>query len=322
MLRSGRTYSHLPCLPKHNDTPGESQETTNPKSESESDSDSDPDSVSVSDSVRHHKSSYTMPDRRFYDGSDHRLLGHAQRDDDPAGRRVNNSHRHDPLRGLSSDSVSRRNSMAIRDMLNPSVEASLDSRSLSYEQSTDDEAVPSMASLTTVSPVLNGPVEQARSNTAASRRRRSMSSCNGGDKSSRFEGPARTRAFRPTYGYEQVMFLWFHDIDLNMRWDDVVNLFKAMWPGDPREKGGMQCKLYRVLEQYNIPKKRQQLLGPDGNRRAYGMWARQGHRYPWMDQYAHLLPGQSIAKSHMPGSRTNANTVYGPPGPPYHQSHS
>ena len=105
--------------------------------------------------------------------------------------------------------------------------------------------------------------------------------------------PARGRKFRAPYTYEQVMWLWFHFIDLKGNWDDIEKMFHAEWPGDDRNKVGMQCKAYRITEQYGLPKRRAQTEGPKNPLR-YGMWPNKRHSYKWMDPYANRLIGQSM----------------------------
>ena len=83
-------------------------------------------------------------------------------------------------------------------------------------------------------------------------------------------------------------------------WDEVAFAYNRYWhpnepyfvPEDaPRKKGGLQCKLYRVLETYGLPQVREQEQTSDGLS-PFSMWLQVGKHFPWMDPYADLLPGE------------------------------
>ncbi|KAK4936993.1 hypothetical protein LTR10_022242 [Elasticomyces elasticus] len=59
----------------------------------------------------------------------------------------------------------------------------------------------------------------------------------------------RWPAQRHKYAEERAFYIWYHRIDLGLTWDEVVAAYRRYWR-DRRRKGGLQCKFYRLLEQY------------------------------------------------------------------------
>ncbi|KAL6249883.1 hypothetical protein RBB50_003739 [Rhinocladiella similis] len=62
---------------------------------------------------------------------------------------------------------------------------------------------------------------------------------------------------REKYTEEKMFFVWYHRVDLDMPWDKVTDAYNCFFPED-RRKGGLQCRFYRALDQYNVQKIRQQ----------------------------------------------------------------
>lgn len=73
--------------------------------------------------------------------------------------------------------------------------------------------------------------------------------------------------------------------DLGEGWDEVERKFQCQF-GDKREKGGLQCKFYRLLEEFGVEKVRDQ--AKSGHRRRgdkigkFGLVQRTARRYTWM----------------------------------------
>lgn len=118
-------------------------------------------------------------------------------------------------------------------------------------------------------------------------------------RSSSPDQPNKPREFRSPYQEEQHLWIWFFRIDMRRTWDEVALAYNRYWhpneryfvPEDaPRKKGGLQCKLYRVLETYGLPQVREQEQTSDGLS-PFSMWLQVGKHFPWMDPYADLLPG-------------------------------
>lgn len=129
-------------------------------------------------------------------------------------------------------------------------------------------------------------------------------------------GKKKRKEYRRPYTEEQVMWLWFFKIDVQMKWDDVLEKYNVDWPKDQREKGGTQCKFYRLAAQYGLPKMRQMKGSPKYIAHRYGMWPMMRRSYRWMDPCKHMLPGQSTLNDHTL-SGTNMSTGYLAGGPYY-----
>ena len=113
-----------------------------------------------------------------------------------------------------------------------------------------------------------------------------------------------SRGFRPPYTLEQQHFLWFFIIDLNRSWDETLRQFGRTFPSEVRNKGGLQCKFYRVLsdeglQKRDLNKKERQadVKRMTGDPDRYGFWLRKRIRYPWMHDYASRLPGKLSVQS-------------------------
>ena len=95
------------------------------------------------------------------------------------------------------------------------------------------------------------------------------------------------RANRPKYSVEEEAFIWFHRVDLDQEWDTVVRAFNRQFRrSHRRDKSGLECKLYRVLNHYGVPQIRE--WRRRGNRMVqevttyYGIIESTDIRYPWM----------------------------------------
>ena len=51
--------------------------------------------------------------------------------------------------------------------------------------------------------------------------------------------------------------MWYHRVDLGRQWDRVREKWNRWFEVD-REKGGLQCKLYRILDDHGVPRMREQ----------------------------------------------------------------
>lgn len=87
------------------------------------------------------------------------------------------------------------------------------------------------------------------------------------------------------YTREQEHFIWYHRTDLHMPWDQVELEYKQYFEHE-REKGGLQCKYYRVLDFYRVEKVRQQTKWGQVIGKAkigkYGLLATVKCSYPWI----------------------------------------
>ena len=87
------------------------------------------------------------------------------------------------------------------------------------------------------------------------------------------------------YTTEQAYFIWYYRTDLEQCWDEVERAFHHHF-GDKRPKGGLQCKFYRMLEEKNVEKVRQQARSGRRRRghmvRRCGVVQRTTARYSWM----------------------------------------
>ena len=106
--------------------------------------------------------------------------------------------------------------------------------------------------------------------------------------------------YRAPYTTEQIDWIWFHTTDVPHSRkgevdDSLQRKYNAQWPGRNRKLGGILCKLYRLMEEEGLPKRRAQ-KGPGGHidPLRFGVWANKRHRYRWMDEFAHELPGKSV----------------------------
>ena len=90
------------------------------------------------------------------------------------------------------------------------------------------------------------------------------------------------REFRPTYSDEEANFIWYHRLDLGWEWSDITEAFNKQFPERTRDgAGGIQCKYYRCCSDNNIPKVRERRRSPSAADE-YGMKAKTRLHYPWM----------------------------------------
>ena len=61
----------------------------------------------------------------------------------------------------------------------------------------------------------------------------------------------------PRYRYsgEEPYFLYYHKRDLGLPWDSINELYDQHF-GNARSKGGLQCKFYRILSDWNMSSER------------------------------------------------------------------
>lgn len=92
------------------------------------------------------------------------------------------------------------------------------------------------------------------------------------------------RTSRPKYTETQGFFIWYHRTDLCQSWDQVGQAFEVHF-GEARPKGGLQCKFYRMLGQWQVEKVRAQTGEAPGRKDcvgAYGVVQRTTKRFDWM----------------------------------------
>lgn len=121
------------------------------------------------------------------------------------------------------------------------------------------------------------------------------------------------REARPTYTEEEQMFIWYFRTDLEMCWDDVHSEF-LRHGFRRRDKGGLQCKFYRVLSDWDVPKVRSQAKKLRSEKHntvgQFGLVQRTTRRYSWMSpehQTAPPLPEYAGASSPRGLSRHSCN---------------
>ena len=212
------------------------------------------------------------------------------------------------MNAAGASECKRRRGMDLESMLNPpdedskaSFSPSLSSTSTGTNGDRTLRLAPAL-NLSSHGPRSRGSSSRSRgtsrgSNGTSRRNTVSPSARSGGSRSSSPPGhdiPARIRSFRPAYSQEHSDFIWFHRIDLNLAWDEVVKAFRMTFSGaheELRQESGIQCKYYRIRAQHGIPKVRALRTTPEVSSQ-YGMWVKTGRRYPWMADYAAHLPGK------------------------------
>ena len=104
-----------------------------------------------------------------------------------------------------------------------------------------------------------------------------------------------SRVVRPMYTREQLFFIWYFRTDLAKSWDQVRSAYNVQFP-DQREKGGLQCKFYRVLKDHQVERVRAQTrssleTAKDNVTGRYGVVQRTNERYRWMrDEHLRTPP--------------------------------
>ena len=184
----------------------------------------------------------------------------------------------------------RRRKMSIEDMLNPSDDdkrASVSPSLSSISESSTSAGSEENRTLRTSRTFKHSPrPSSSRSSRFSPYARSDSSRSTSPDDNVR----VRPRSFRPAYEQDQSDFVWFHRVDLGWSWQDTEAAFHEQYPGE-RNKGGLQCKYYRVRDANGIPKCRAADKAADDSQK-HGMWVKAGRRYPWMEPYAARLPGR------------------------------
>ncbi|EXJ85509.1 hypothetical protein A1O1_05873 [Capronia coronata CBS 617.96] len=89
---------------------------------------------------------------------------------------------------------------------------------------------------------------------------------------------------RDKYRKEEGIFIWYNRNDLGCSWSRVQDNFARQFH-KRRGKGGLQCKFYRVLDEYGVQKVRVQCRGGlcrPQDRAAWGVIVKTSIRYWWM----------------------------------------
>lgn len=214
--------------------------------------------------------------------------------------------RSDSMSGISSAHHSQSNpghrSMAIQDILNPSMEDRGNYPQYSSGPSTVSGAQSSRTGTRTSQHSRTGPARTARyevtSGPQEDDHRRISSLQPPSERSDSLRSPhvqrRRTssvsstkaskhrREFRPTYSDEETFFIWYHRLDLGWDWGDITEAYNKQFPERQRDgSGGIQCKYYRCTADNNIPKVRERRRSPSAADE-YGMKAKTRLHYPWM----------------------------------------
>lgn len=107
------------------------------------------------------------------------------------------------------------------------------------------------------------------------------------------QSSATVRAPRPKYEEQQAFFIWYHRTDLSEPWDQVLREFGRQFH-HRRPKGGLQCKFYRLLEEWNVEKVRIQNRhardSPKDRVGAFGVVQRTTKRFSWMRPHHYISP--------------------------------
>ena len=91
--------------------------------------------------------------------------------------------------------------------------------------------------------------------------------------------PVAGREPRPKYTPEQCFYIWYLYKDVDLDWAATVRAFNSMFGRPLRNKGGLQCKFYRTLEEFGVPKVRQQgRSASEGSTARYGVLERTNYR--------------------------------------------
>ncbi len=102
--------------------------------------------------------------------------------------------------------------------------------------------------------------------------------------------PSAGHGPRPKYTIEQVYFIWYHRTDLVEPWDQVLAEYELQFE-QHRNKGGLQCKFYRLLDDHKVEKVRAQTRSasdsPSDRVGKYGVIQRTNKRFKWM-RYEHI----------------------------------
>lgn len=202
----------------------------------------------------------------------------------------NSSHgvRNPVLVPADTDTTSRRRSMNIEDILNPSDENPTRKQQPESPKSVkDDKKVPRK-------PGSPQGYRHPRSGPLSPKAKASARSQGGsrppprGRGSGSPENPSRTRAFRPGYTEEEEMFIWYLRIDCGYSWTAIADAYNARFSQDgqgQRRIPGLQCKFYRITEANGLPHVRAMRRTRDTVSRC-GMRAITGHTredWPWLD---------------------------------------
>ena len=215
-----------------------------------------------------------------------------------------------PVIGLNAaqgDAISRRRSMTIQDMLNPSDEEVKHSPKTKSSQLISDKDLRLSANHSRT-PVSRQSKKSPRSDTHT-RRSASYTSKDGSRRLSRrrtrsasssSKTAQKTRAFRPAYSIEEQHFIWYLRIDRGYLWPDILDAFNARFSrnGGQRKLNGLQCRYYRLLDQHGIPQLR--TFGTADVVQKHGMEAslvrtKPDVTYPWLgDLYPKKAYGQVL----------------------------
>ena len=204
----------------------------------------------------------------------------------------------------SSQADPRRRSMAIQDLLNPSVEdrgntpryssqpsahsGGQSSRPVARTSHYGRTSPPRTSRYVRTSPPLAARYPRTNTLQPASERPSSLRPPQVAQPRTRTSSVSSTklsgtrREFRPTYSEEEALFIWYHRLDLGLDWSYITEAYNKQFPDRHREGvGGIQCKYYRCCQENNVPKVRERRRSASAAEE-YGMKARTGLHFAWM----------------------------------------
>lgn len=137
-------------------------------------------------------------------------------------------------------------------------------------------------------PFIYGPCYQSTSSFAVQQAPENPNSPTSSEKSMTIRAP------RPKYEIEQIFFIWYHRTDLSLPWDEVLHKYREQFQ-QSRQKTGLQCKFYRLLDDWGVERVRAQVRNSHRTSNdsvgAYGVIQRTWHRFAWMrPEEMHLAP--------------------------------
>ena len=113
--------------------------------------------------------------------------------------------------------------------------------------------------------------------------------------------PRKPREPRQSIKYtrEELHFLWYHRLDLGLGWEEVEAQFNRRFRPE-RNKPGLQCKYYRVLENEGVARTRLQARLRDNLATnlvsQFGIIQKTNYRYSWMREGDRSKPGPQTSR--------------------------
>lgn len=94
---------------------------------------------------------------------------------------------------------------------------------------------------------------------------------------------SQAEAMSRTFTVEELLFLWYHAVDLGMPWFDILERFNAQFPQGHRPLlFGLQCRFHRFMYDAGCPDLMIQ-ISPVAVKEQWGMVVKTGIWLPWME---------------------------------------